>query len=134
MSFIHNIPFISLFLAMLSAIASPLLKKKDWALNLTRWVQLIIAALSALLLVEVMRAGESFTFMMGHFPAPWGNELKAGPLEALLALAFSLVMVLSMTGGADDLRRDILPERQGKYCLLMQLILFICTFIQMNKE
>lgn len=122
MSFTYNIPFISLFLAMLSAIASPLLKKKDWALNLTRWVQLIIAALSALLLVELSRTGESFTFMMGHFPAPWGNELKAGPLEALLALAFSLVMVLSMTGGADDLRRDIPPENQGKYCLLMQLL------------
>ena len=122
MTFAFNIPFISLFLAMLSAIASPLLKKKDWALNLTRWVQLAIAALSALLLVELTRTGESFTFMMGHFPAPWGNELKAGPLEALLALAFSLVMVLSMTGGADDIRRDIPAENQGKYCLLMQLL------------
>ena len=122
MSFTYNIPFISLFLALLSAIASPLFKKKDTALTVTRWIQLIIAALSALLLVEVMKTGESFTFMMGHFPAPWGNELKAGPLEALLALAFSLVMVFSMTGGADDIRRDIPAENQGKYCLLMQLL------------
>ena len=55
MTFAFNIPFISLFLAMLSAIASPLLKKKDWALNLTRWVQLAIAALSALLKTPNLR-------------------------------------------------------------------------------
>lgn len=122
MSFTYNIPFLSLFLALLSAIAAPFFTKKNWALNITRWVQLLVAALSAVLLVELQRTGESFTYIMGHFPAPWGNELKAGPLEALLALAFSLVMVLSMTGGAEDLQRDISPERQGKYCLLMQLL------------
>lgn len=63
------------------------------------------------------------TYTLGHFPGiPWGNELLAGPLEALLALCFSLVMFLSMTGGADDLRRDIPEERRGRYCLLMQLL------------
>ena len=60
--------------------------------------------------------------MLGHFPAPWGNELKAGPLEALLALCFSLVMFLSMTGGAEDLRRDLPRSGGAGYCLLMQLL------------
>ena len=78
--------------------------------------------MSGWLLVELWESGESFTYQMGHFPAPWGNELKAGPLEALLAVCFSLVMLLSMMGGAEDLRRDIQPERQGRYCLLMQLL------------
>ena len=59
---------------------------------------------------------------MGHIPAPWGNELRAGPLEALLALTFSVVMLLSLSGGAEDLRRDVRPDRQGWYCLLMQLL------------
>ncbi|MEA4932634.1 MAG: proton-conducting transporter membrane subunit, partial [Lawsonibacter sp.] len=66
--------------------------------------------------------GQSFTYMMGHFPAPWGNELRAGPLEALFALTFSLVTFLSMTGGAVDVRRDIQRHRQVWYCLLMQLL------------
>ena len=86
-----------------------------------RVVQAVVAALSAALLAHLW-SGDSFTFMMGHFPAPWGNELRAGPLEALLALAFSLVMFLSLTGGAEDIRRDIREERQGQYCLLMQLL------------
>lgn len=122
MSLSFNIPFLSLFLALLSAIASLLLRREGWALNLVRAVQLAVAALSALLLAKLWQTGESFTYMMGHFPAPWGNELKAGPLEALLALAFSLVMFLSLTGGAEDIRRDIRTDRQGSYCLLMQLL------------
>lgn len=122
MPFTFNIPFFSLFLVLLSAIALPLVRRNGWALNLVRGVQLLVAVLSAVLMAQLWRAGESFTYMMGHFPAPWGNELKAGPLEALMALAFSLVMFLSLTGGAADLRRDIRPERQGSYCLLMQLL------------
>jgi multicomponent Na+:H+ antiporter subunit D len=89
---------------------------------MVQWVQVAVAILSMCLLVYLWQSGESFIYVMGHFPAPWGNELKAGPLEALLAVSFSLVMVLSMTGGAVDFRRDILPERQGNYCLLMQLL------------
>ncbi len=122
MTFVYNIPFFSLFLVLFSAILLPLFRKGDWALNLIRWIQLAVVILSGILLADVWRTGQSFTYQMGHFPAPWGNELKAGPLEALLALAFSLVMVLSMTGGAADVRRDIPPHRQGGYCLLMQLL------------
>ena len=43
-------------------------------------------------------------------------------LFTLLAFCFSVVMLLSMMGGAADLQRDIRPERQGRYCLLMQLL------------
>lgn len=122
MPFAFNIPFFSLFLILLSAIALPLVRRDGWALKLICGVQLLVAVLSAVLLVQLWRTGESFTYMMGHFPAPWGNELKAGPLEALMALTFSLVMFLSMIGGAVDLRRDIRPERQNSNCLLMQLL------------
>lgn len=118
----YNIPFASLLLAILSAVAAPLLRSPERALNLVRGVQLAVAALSGLLLAWLWQTGGSFTYTLGHFPAPWGNELLAGPLEALLALCFSLVMFLSMTGGADDLRRDIPEERRGRYCLLMQLL------------
>ena len=119
---LYNIPFFSLFAALLSGIVAPLFTKKGQALNLVRVVQGVIAALSAILAVSLWQAEASFTYMMGHFPAPWGNELKAGPLEALLAFTFSVVMLLSLTGGAADIRRDIRADRQGSYCLLMQLL------------
>ncbi|MFR6589921.1 MAG: hypothetical protein ACLURV_07070 [Gallintestinimicrobium sp.] len=36
---------------------------------------------------------------MGHFPAPWGNEIRVGVLEAVMAVFFCLIMLLSMLGG-----------------------------------
>ena len=122
MSLSYNIPFLSILLAMVSAILVPLLRNGRWALNLVRGVQLAAAAASAYLLAELSLAGESFTFQMGHFPAPWGNMLRAGPLEAALALTFSLVMVLSLTGGARELRESLRSAQLGWYCLLMQLL------------
>ena len=118
----YNIPFLTILLVMASALLVPLLKNGARALDLVRGVQLLSAAGSAWLLWVLSRTGESFVFQMGHFPAPWGNELRAGPLEALLALTFSLVMVLSLTGGARELKESLPAKQLGWYCLLMQLL------------
>ena len=67
--------------------------------------------------------GTSYTYMMGHFPAPWGNELRAGPLEALLATLFCLVMALSILGGLRDIYNDIRPKKQYLYFLMLNLLL-----------
>lgn len=79
MPFTYNVPFFSIFLALLSAVSVPFLKNGEQALRMIRVVQAVVAALSAALLAHLW-SGDSFTFMMGHFPAPWGNELRAGPL------------------------------------------------------
>jgi len=92
----YNIPMFSILLVLMSAMVIPFFHKKSWGLNLIRGVEVVVAALSAVLLVQLSEAGESFTYQMGHFPAPWGNLLRCGPLEALLALTFSLVMLLSL--------------------------------------
>ena len=34
----------------------------------------VITVLSAVLFVYMLGVGKPYTFMMGHFPAPWGNE------------------------------------------------------------
>ena len=44
-----------------------------------------VGCMSAVLLVYLMGKGTSYTYMMGHFPAPWGNEIRAGVLEAGMA-------------------------------------------------
>ena len=94
-NWIHNIPFFSIFLAMFCGIITPLIKNGKTAHKVHALMVLIVAIMSAILLVNVTTTGESFTFMMGHFPAPWGNELRAGPLEAMMALIFSVVMLLN---------------------------------------
>ena len=121
--FAYNIPFFSIFLAMLAAIAAPLLPRTSRAAErLTLAVTALVGVLSAYLLAALAETGRSFTFMMGHFPAPWGNELRAGPLETLLALFFSIVLFLSLLGNAEATREDIPKERRGLYCVMLNLL------------
>ena len=122
--FAYNIPFFSIFLAMLAAIAAPLLLRTSRAAErLTLAVTTLVGVLSAYLLANVAGTGESFTFMMGHFPAPWGNELRAGPLEALLALFFCASMFLSLLGNVGSTEEDIPAERRYLFCVMVNLIL-----------
>ena len=119
----HNIPFVSIFLAMFAGIVTPFFRNPKVSEKICLSVTAIIAVFSAILLCDVGVTGESFTFMMGHYPAPWGNELRAGPLEALLALLFSLIMLLSIVGGRRDIGLDILPEKQKLYFVMLNLML-----------
>lgn len=119
----YNLPFVCIFLCMTAGILMPLFKKGRVSYILTLCVSFTVAALSAVLCVILYTGGESFTYKMGHFPAPWGNELFAGPLEALLACMFSLVLGLSLLGGRKTADEDILEPKQGLYHVMMCLLL-----------
>ena len=122
MRLIQNIPFISIMLSILAGVVCFVCKGKR-AERVTLGALSVIAVLSAFLLADLWRTGESFVYMMGHFPAPWGNELRAGLLEALMALAFSAVMLLSLSAGRDRIYDDIAEGRQGLYFLMINLLM-----------
>ena len=65
--------------------------------------------------------GDYYVYMMGHFPAPFGNEIRVGVLEALMATSFALVMILSLMGGLKHIFHDVLPEKQNYYFLMIIL-------------
>ena len=77
---VHNIPFFSVFFAMFCGIITPLLKSGRAARHLHGFMVGLVGILSVVLLANVVKNQEAYTFMMGHFPAPWGNELRIGPL------------------------------------------------------
>ncbi len=118
-NFIHNIPFFSIFFAMFCGIITPLIKNGRTARRLHGFMVALIGVLSVILLYSVVRNREAFTFMMGHFPAPWGNELRIGPLEALLAVLISVVMFLTILGGSEQIFREIVPEKQSFYFIML---------------
>lgn len=118
----HNLPFLSIMLAMLSGVLSAALSAR-WARRLCFASLSGIAAMSVLLLVDRLRAGTHFTYQMGHFPAPWGNELCAGALEALLATVFCVVIILSLIGGMRKLVIDVEESKQRYYYLLVLFLL-----------
>lgn len=109
-------------LSMFSGIVSSILPGKA-AKRLNTAVILIIGAASAWLLAWLMETGGSYTFMMGHFPAPWGNEIRAGALEAGMALFFCMIMLLSMLGGRKKLFDEVEVTKHNIYYILTDLLL-----------
>lgn len=121
--FYQNIPFFTIVALMLTGIFTSLLKNGKIAFRLHMTVLCAIAAATAYLLVCVMRTGESFLYMVGIVGHPWGNELRCGTLEAGLALAFILVMILCVLGGLEDIQREIFPDKQPLYFVMCNLVL-----------
>ena len=122
MDFLKNLPFFSIVLCMAAGIVTGILNGKN-AKRVTLFVVSACAIMSAILLVYVLQTGESFTYMMGHHPAPWGNEIRAGVLEALMALFFSIIMLLSLLGGMKQIFADVEEKKINLYFIMTDLLL-----------
>ncbi|MCD7838709.1 MAG: sodium:proton antiporter, partial [Clostridiales bacterium] len=56
-------------------------------------------------------------------PAPWGNEIRIGVLEALMAVFFSLIMLLSVLGGLAHIGRELKNSRKNLFFILLDLLM-----------
>ena len=123
MEFVQNVPFLSIMLSMFSGTVSSVLPGKI-ARRLNILMVTVVAALSGWLLFYVSQSGiGSYTYMMGHFPAPWGNELRVGALEAGMALFFCVIMLLSLLGGRKKLDGEVEHSKHNIYYILCNLLL-----------
>ena len=122
MSFVQNFPFFSIIIAMFSGIVSSVLDGKK-ARNLCLGMIAVTTALSAGTLIFCLGTGESYTFMMGHFPAPWGNEIRAGILEGVTAVFFGVVMFLAVIGGLKHTAEDVEEKKLNLFYIMIDLML-----------
>ena len=123
MSMVQNVPFFSIMLSMFSGIVSSILPEK-WAKRLNAAMIVTVGVMSGWLLGFMVRSDMgSYTYMMGHFPAPWGNELRVGILEAGMALFFCVIMLLSLLGGRKKLRGEVEHSKHNVYYILCDLLL-----------
>lgn len=122
MDFVRNFPFFSIMISMFSGIVSSVLSERA-AKWMNRVAVTVIGGMSLVLLLYLLRTGESYTYMMGHFPAPWGNEIRAGVLEAGMALFFCIIMMLSILGGSAKLLAEVAPDKQNLYYILINLLM-----------
>ena len=99
-----------------------MLLKRQTAKWLTSACLATTTLMSAALLIFTVRGGESFAYMMGHFPAPFGNEIRAGALEAFFALLFCSVSLFSVLGGMRDIFADIPREKISHYFLMQNML------------
>ena len=117
----QSIPFACILLPLGSAAMTSVLKGKF----ARRWVFIVltvVTALSACFTYFIWGYGESYTYMMGHYPAPWGNEIRGGLLEGITALFFSLIMLLSLLGGVKKLDDHVLHDKHSLYYVMILLL------------
>lgn len=122
MNFIQNFPFFSIILSMFSGIVSSVLPAKA-AKWLNTCLITVVGIMSGVLLYYLNGTGEAFVYRMGHFPAPWGNEIRAGVLEAGMAMFFCIIMLLSMMGGRKKLLGEVEYSKHNLYYILVDLLL-----------
>ena len=112
MELVQNIPFFCIMVSMFSGTISSVLPGK-YARRLNVVMLTLVTAMSGWLLTWLVEPHiGSYTYRMGHFPAPWGNELRIGVLEAGMALFFSVIMLLSILGGVSIVpyRKQLRPD------------------------
>ena len=122
MEFVQNFPFISIILSLFSGPLCSVLNGKT-AKRVNAAVIFIIGVMTTAVLAFVLKSGEPYVYMMGHFPAPWGNEIRIGLLEAALALFFCIVMFLCMVGGEKERELEIEDSKQNLYYIMVNLLL-----------
>lgn len=122
MDFFRNFPFICIMLSIVSGPLSSILSGRK-ARYFSILVVSVCEVLSALTLWYTVTIPEPFVYKMGRFPAPFGNEIRVGVLEALMATFFCLIMLLSQFGGMKYLKKDIPEEKQGLYFIMINLLL-----------
>ena len=122
MTLAQNFPFFSIILCLFAGVLTSILKQKS-AMAVTFLVSGIVLALSAFTLVLTMQLDNAYPFMMGHFPAPWGNEIRIGRLEALMATGFSAVLLISLTAGFRHSPAFVNEQKINLYCIMIDLAL-----------
>lgn len=123
MDMILNFPYWTVFLCMVSAILLSVVNRPKVAFYWTLTVCFAGASLSGIATVHMMRLGQAVAFTMGKFPAPFGNEIRFGPLQCLLAAVFCLVMAMAMLGGKEDIFLDVNRDKVGLTCVMLNMTL-----------
>ncbi|MDE6914775.1 MAG: sodium:proton antiporter [Lachnospiraceae bacterium] len=122
MDFIQNFPFFSILLSLGSGVLTSIMSKKAARIWNT-FVLIAVSAMSAVLFFYMLVVKTPFVFMMGHFPAPWGNEIRAGVLEAGMALFFCIIMFLSMKGGEKHIDEEVEETKINLFYIMINLLL-----------
>lgn len=116
-----NIPLWCVIASLLTSAVCSVLPERA-ARRLSLGVVLASTALQACLLANLIPYGESYVYTMGHFSAPWGNEFRAGVLEALSALSLEVILLLSLVGGLTRIREQVASDRQNLYWTVIALV------------
>ena len=121
MDFIRNFPLFNIILAFVSVVLCSLFKRKAARIT-TIIINLISVAVGVCVLILTLNVG-SIEYQMGHFTAPFCNEIRFGVLEALFATFFPLIILFSILGGVTRIEKDIDEKKEHFIYVLLNLVL-----------
>ena len=121
MAFVQNFPFFTIILALSGGVICSVLKGKH-ARNYCLFILACILVMTCMTFMHVYETGEAYVYMMGHFSAPWGNEIRVGVLECLMAIVFLVVMILSLFGGMHHIEKDVEESKYNLYFTMISLL------------
>ncbi len=121
MDFITNFPLFTIVISLFSGVLCLVLKGRT-----ARWytaiLESVLIVMVAAVLFYTLETDSAFTYVMGEFPAPWGNEIRAGILESVIALLFVGIMWCSVLGGYHFVDLDIDESKINLYYALINLM------------
>ena len=121
MTWWQNLPLFLILCPLMCAAVCSALKGRAARAAMTALAGLECVGMG-ILLYFTAAGNESFVYAMGEIGAPFGNELRIGPLEAVVGLGFSLVLLTSILGGWNKLTQDVAPNRMNLYCSVTCLL------------
>jgi len=121
MELIANFPCFSIVLSLVSAAISAVAGQK-WARRICLFILSLGLVMSAATLWLTATTGQNVFYIMGQVPAPWGNELRFGVLEPLFATLFSLITLLCVIGGENQLREKTHEHTRHLFYVMCDLI------------
>jgi len=123
MGIAFHFPMLVIFLPALVAIAIPIIRSPRVSRLLTLAVHLVLVGLCVGVTASLWLSDYGyFIYLMGYFPSPWGNLIRVGMLEVLLASAFAFVMLLCVLGTNYDTLKDIPRSKQHLYHCMINLL------------
>ena len=121
MSFSVNFPLFSVVASLICAVASSVLSGRA-ARRLSLILSACVCAGSAVLFACMLPLDHTVTYLMGHYPHPWGNELRISILEPLYSMVFAAVLFLCLLGGRKHLAEDLEPDKSNLYYVMADLV------------
>ena len=121
MDIIRNFPMMTVILSLFSGSLCFVLKGRT-ARYYTIFYEAFLLIVCGAILWYTVSTGGAVTYPMGEFPAPWGNELRAGILEALLATLFMVIMIVSVLAGYRFIDTDLDESKVNLYYAILNLM------------
>jgi multicomponent Na+:H+ antiporter subunit D len=117
-----NFPLLIILILFLSSFIMPILKSVRGVKWLALSAMLLCLILSVMTLQHVQQSGEFF-YKVGHFDAPWGNELKIGYLESIMSIMFTAIASLITWASFFSIDHEVKEKKIKLYYTLCGMLL-----------